>query len=705
VEAAQAEVAELDAEVRRAKAGDRDAFGALVRRFQNLAVASAWARLGDPERARDAAQDAFIDAFLHLGQLREAAAFPGWLRRIVWKHCDRQTRRRSLAALPEDADLPESGAPDAAAALAAGEARAWLRRGIEALPEAERLAAALHYLGGEKQESVAAFLELPLSTVKKRLHTARARLRERSLVVLLEPDDRLRPSRSPLFEAGIALFSAVRAGDCAAAGSLLERHPGLASASEAWSVGEALERELPIPTRATPLIRAAERGDLAMIDLLIQRGAAVDGPCECSGNETPLWAALASGRGPAAARLLAHGADPNRRAFAGHTPLHVAAIRGLTHAAQALLARGADPAVASASGETPLDWARRNGHGELAAALEAALAPSAPLAREAGAAPRAGSASRLLYETGIKALDLFAPLRPGDLVHWHGGPGVGRNVLLSELARRARLAAGTRTLWALWHRFAWEEGELDAMLAEMGLEGAVELLCAGEGSGEEERRGLAPRAAAAAERMLAEGAEHVVVALFRRSGDLPDADAVLPRFAGGRAGAVTTFLLAPLREAAERRAPALAAPLSAVVAFDGARAAAQLFPALDPLATRSRALEDGSAGAEHCRVAEEARAHLAELRAFDAALLRRPLEEAPEGARVRLARARRLECFLTQPFLATEAFTGRPGEQVPLAETIAGAAAILAGRCDALAPEALLYAGALAGANSPRARS
>jgi hypothetical protein len=275
-------------------------------------------------------------------------------------------------------------------------------------------------------------------------------------------------------------------------------------------------------------------------------------------------------------------------------------------------------------------------------------------------------------------------------------------VLLSELARRARLAPGTRTLWALWHRFAWEEGELEALLGEMGLGGAVQVLRAGEASGEEERRGLAPETAAAAERLLAEGAEHVVVALFRRSGDLSDADAALPRFARGTArGAVTTFLLSPLREPSQRPAPPLAAPLDAVLAFDAARAAAQLFPALDPVATRSRALAEGGAGAEHRRVAEAARAHLAELRGFDPSLLGRPLEEAPAPARERLARAHRLEAFLTQPFLATEAFTGRPGIHVSLAETVAGAAAILGGACDELPEADLLYRGSLASAGRP----
>jgi F-type H+-transporting ATPase subunit beta len=702
MEAAGSAEVEAAALVERARGGDREAFGALVRRFQNLAVATAWARLGDPERARDAAQDAFIDAFLHLGQLREAAAFPGWLRRIVAKHCDRQTRRRTLPVGASDDELP-AAAPDAGAALAAGETRAWLRRAIEALPEAERLAVALHYLGGESQESVACFLELPLSTVKKRLHTARARLRERSLETLMQPDPALRAAARPLFEAGISLFLAVRAGDRAAAGELLARHPELAGASESWSVGEALERELPIPTRATPLIRAAELGDVAMIELLLARGAPVDGPCDCAGHETPLWAALASGREAAAVRLLEAGADPEMRGFAGHTPLHVAAIRGLGAAARALLARGADPAPASESGDTPLDWAQRNGHEEVAAALEGTHSVRAP--RAAARAVRSSSASSL-YETGIKVLDLFAPLRRGDLVHWHGGPGVGRNVLLAELARRAHLVPGTRTLWALWHRHAWEEGELEATLGEMGIDGAVEVLRAGEETGDEARRGLAPDAAAAAERLLGEGAEHVVVALLRRSGELSDADAALPRFAREPGGPVTTFLLAPLREARERPVPALAAPLDAVLAFDAARAAAQLFPALDPLASRSRALSEGCAGGEHVRVAEEARVHLAELRRFDAALLARPLEAAPAAARPRLARARRLEAFLSQPFLATEAFTGRAGVQVSLDETIAGAAAILAGELDELPLEELLYRGAAPSPlNKARARA
>ena len=77
----------------KARAGDLAAFEDLVRRFQNMACGYAYARLGDFHLAEDAAQEAFIDAYRLLPDLRAPAAFAGWLRRIVFKHCDRFTRR------------------------------------------------------------------------------------------------------------------------------------------------------------------------------------------------------------------------------------------------------------------------------------------------------------------------------------------------------------------------------------------------------------------------------------------------------------------------------------------------------------------------------------------------------------------------------------------------------------------------------------
>src|SRR3954463_9589919 len=77
-----------------AASGEAEAFGQLVLRFQDLALAYAGAVLGERAGAEDAVQDAFVDAWRLLAQLREPEAFPGWLRRIVFKHCDRRRRAR-----------------------------------------------------------------------------------------------------------------------------------------------------------------------------------------------------------------------------------------------------------------------------------------------------------------------------------------------------------------------------------------------------------------------------------------------------------------------------------------------------------------------------------------------------------------------------------------------------------------------------------
>ena len=85
---------DLETLVRSARDGDRAAFGTIVRRFQDVAFGGAFSWLGDAEEARDAAQDAFIEAWEELANLQEPAAFPGWFRRIVIKQVDRHLRRR-----------------------------------------------------------------------------------------------------------------------------------------------------------------------------------------------------------------------------------------------------------------------------------------------------------------------------------------------------------------------------------------------------------------------------------------------------------------------------------------------------------------------------------------------------------------------------------------------------------------------------------
>jgi RNA polymerase sigma factor (sigma-70 family) len=123
-----------------------------------------------------------VEAYRKLGDLREPAAFAGWFRRIVFKHCDRITRRQRVATVPLDAvgDLA-SEQPGPQAIVERRERERLVRQALRALPENQRAATVLYYVGGYAQREVAAFLGVPLSTVKNRLYAARKRLKERMI--------------------------------------------------------------------------------------------------------------------------------------------------------------------------------------------------------------------------------------------------------------------------------------------------------------------------------------------------------------------------------------------------------------------------------------------------------------------------------------------------------------------------------------------
>jgi RNA polymerase sigma factor (sigma-70 family) len=195
---------------RAARAEKKDAFGAIVRRFQDFAFACAYAVLGDFHLAEDAAQEAFLAAWRNLDQLREPAAFPGWLKRIVLSQCSRLTRGKQLATvvLETIAELPSNGA-DPSATYEETERRARVLAAIRELPEHERMATLLYYIGDYAQNEIAAFLEVPITTIKKRLFSARRKLRERMLDEMVrETLQELRPSRDEQFAETVALFSA-----------------------------------------------------------------------------------------------------------------------------------------------------------------------------------------------------------------------------------------------------------------------------------------------------------------------------------------------------------------------------------------------------------------------------------------------------------------------------------------------------------------
>jgi RNA polymerase sigma factor (sigma-70 family) len=379
-----------------AQRGELSAFGELICRFQNMAYASAYAMLGDFHLAEDVAQEAFLDAYLSLPTLREPAAFPAWFRRIVFKHGDRLIRGKHITTVPlEDAMEVPVPEPDPAATAEAREMNGLVRGAIGALPEHERIAITLFYMAGHSQQEIADFLEVPVTTVKKRLYDARKRLRGKVMESLGETLRERRPSRDTRFARKVRFLVAVCMGDVGAVEKSLRSDSSLVHvtlAREEWQRAEVGPYRFPMAFEYTPLHLAATYGDQAvvetllahhadvnadipgetplhravlvgerdMIDLLLRRGANANAAAR--NGMTPLHRAVIRARSVIVQLLLAHGADVNARDSAGRTALHWAALKGFDNMVEQLLAAGAAVNAMDATGRTALAWASRNDH-------------------------------------------------------------------------------------------------------------------------------------------------------------------------------------------------------------------------------------------------------------------------------------------------------------------------------------------------------
>jgi|GEM_PF-578070 len=334
----------------RAQQGELAAYAELVQRFRRMALAYAYARLGDAQLAEDVVQEAFLQAYFDLPRLHAPLAFATWLRRIVFKYCDRLTRRKHHPTVPlDEANAIVNAQSEPLHLVEQGELRSELLAAISALPARERESVLLCDLGGHSQREVAAFLGVPLTTVRKRLQTARARLRR-----LLQSDAGARSGTpTPLdiaslarafqgvsrmedetgfVEAITAAITAVKGGDTNQLTTLLAAHPALAHARSPdgrsllghltdypahVATGPALvqtlvaagasvdDLALNTPQGETPLQWAVSANDVVVAAALLTAGAAVDGP---RGDGRPLAQALFYGQRAAAELLLQHGA-------------------------------------------------------------------------------------------------------------------------------------------------------------------------------------------------------------------------------------------------------------------------------------------------------------------------------------------------------------------------------------------------------------
>ena len=131
--------------VRRAQTGDLAAFRVLVVRFQDMAVGYAFSLLGDYHLAEDAAQEAFLAAFQDLKTLRHPEAFVGWLRTVVFKHCDRIRRRgRSAEPLSDHDERLAADDVDPLDATERGEVARIVGEAIASLPSGQREVVSLY---------------------------------------------------------------------------------------------------------------------------------------------------------------------------------------------------------------------------------------------------------------------------------------------------------------------------------------------------------------------------------------------------------------------------------------------------------------------------------------------------------------------------------------------------------------------------------
>ncbi len=326
------------------------------------------------------------------------------------------------------------------------------------------------------------------------------------------------------------------------------------------------------------------------------------------------------------------------------------------------------------------------------------------------------SASTEIFWTGIKVIDLLTPLAQGGKAATFGGAGVGKTVLVMELIH----AMVTR----------YEGISVFAGVGERSREGHETLLDM-RGSGVLPRtvlvygqmneppgaRWRVPLTALTiAEYFRDERRQNVLLLMdnvFRfvqagaevsgLLGRLPSRVGYQPTLASEVAalqerivsveGVSVTAIEAVYVPADDFTDPAvttIAAHVDSMVVLSRSMAAEGMYPAIDPIASASILLDPDFVGEEHAAVAIEVRKAIEHYRELQDVISLLGVEELGVDDRRIVGRARRLQRFLTQPFAVTEAFTGVPGRSVPIADTIAGCRAILAGECDDW-PESALY--------------
>jgi len=331
------------------------------------------------------------------------------------------------------------------------------------------------------------------------------------------------------------------------------------------------------------------------------------------------------------------------------------------------------------------------------------------------------STRRELFQTGIKVIDLLAPLVAGGKAAMFGGAGVGKTVLIMELIRTTvERHAGISVFAGIGER-SREGHELFLELSQAGVLDRTALVFGqmNEPPGARWRAGLTALAIAEYFRDVAH--ENVlllidnVYRLVQAGGEVSGLLGRLPSRVGYQptlateiaefeeriasvAGAAITSIQAVYVPADDFTDPAVAeifSHLDSSIVLSRTMASEGMYPAVDPLASTSSLLDPRLVGEAHYRVAQDVRKTIAHYRELQEIIALLGIEELSGADRIAVRRARHLMRFLTQPFMVTVAFTGKSGHTVELDATMAGCRAILEGETDNWAEGSLYMVGDL----------
>jgi F-type H+-transporting ATPase subunit beta len=321
-----------------------------------------------------------------------------------------------------------------------------------------------------------------------------------------------------------------------------------------------------------------------------------------------------------------------------------------------------------------------------------------------------------LFETGIKVVDLLAPYQRGGKVGLFGGAGVGKTVLIQELIRNIATQHGGFSVFAGVGERTREGNDLYREMTESGVIAKTVMVFGqmNEPPGARLRVGLT--GVTMAEYFRDEEGKDVlffVDNIFRFTqagsevsallGRMPSAVGYQPtlstemgalqeRITTTKKGSITSVqaIYVPADDLTDP-APATAfSHLDATTVLERSIAELGIYPAVDPLASTSRILDPAIVGEEHYKVARDVQRILQRYKDLQDIIAILGMDELSEDDKVTVARARRIQRFLSQPFFVAEAFTGTPGKYVKLEDTVKGFKRIVQGELDDL-PEQAFY--------------